>query len=322
MRGSISRNKASAGSIKSYQMDVKRHSCMALLKEVYCFSILCDYAAANLDRSHLLWLPQFLERRIILGKYNKQTIWHLQQLKLSMVALQASCCVSSAMAANPIIGLWLESRVESLEKGLSDISRLLNSSPTADKKDQELEIKQGFRGGSRPEQIRSFYLRGLAQNFTTVASEGIKGTPPLLVAKGFPEGNPKSQQLLPRILEFRRTSAKTSPIADQQFILKGSKGEKEKDPMTEEDLQPKSSIKEIQEARASKLAGLEAAQRHQTIPSDQEVHYLTFGFELETEEESTMALELIKFVKQQLEEFEDSDDDDLAKSDHEEAERV
>ncbi|GJV83254.1 retrovirus-related pol polyprotein from transposon TNT 1-94 [Tanacetum coccineum] len=37
---------------------------------------------------------------------------------------------------------------------------------------------------------------------------------------------------------------------------------------------------------------------------------------LETEEDSTMALELIKFVKQQLEEFADSDDDDLAKSDH------
>ncbi|GJR00172.1 hypothetical protein Tco_0523156 [Tanacetum coccineum] len=43
---------------------------------------------------------------------------------------------------------------------------------------------------------------------------------------------------------------------------------------------------------------------------------------LETEEESTMALELIKFVKQQLEEFEDSNDDDLATSDHEEAERA
>ncbi|GKD02378.1 hypothetical protein Tco_1177352 [Tanacetum coccineum] len=43
---------------------------------------------------------------------------------------------------------------------------------------------------------------------------------------------------------------------------------------------------------------------------------------LETEEESTMALELIKFVKQQLEEFEDSNDDDLVTSDHEEAERV
>ncbi|GJU84416.1 hypothetical protein Tco_1291962 [Tanacetum coccineum] len=38
---------------------------------------------------------------------------------------------------------------------------------------------------------------------------------------------------------------------------------------------------------------------------------------LETEEESSMALELIKFVKQQLEEFEDSNDDD-----HGEEERV
>ncbi|GKG11748.1 hypothetical protein Tco_0345985, partial [Tanacetum coccineum] len=43
---------------------------------------------------------------------------------------------------------------------------------------------------------------------------------------------------------------------------------------------------------------------------------------LETEEESTMALELIKFVKQQLEELGDSDNDDLAKSDHEKEERV
>ncbi|GKG58756.1 hypothetical protein Tco_0594526, partial [Tanacetum coccineum] len=38
---------------------------------------------------------------------------------------------------------------------------------------------------------------------------------------------------------------------------------------------------------------------------------------LKTEEESSMALELIKFVKQQLEEFEDSNDDD-----HGEDERV
>ncbi|GKG29214.1 hypothetical protein Tco_0416579, partial [Tanacetum coccineum] len=37
---------------------------------------------------------------------------------------------------------------------------------------------------------------------------------------------------------------------------------------------------------------------------------------LETEEKSSMALELIKFVKQQLEEFEDSNDDDLVTSDH------
>ncbi|GJY56287.1 retrovirus-related pol polyprotein from transposon TNT 1-94 [Tanacetum coccineum] len=43
---------------------------------------------------------------------------------------------------------------------------------------------------------------------------------------------------------------------------------------------------------------------------------------IETEEESSMALELIKFVKQQLEEFEDSNDDDLVTSDHGEEERV
>ncbi|GKB46917.1 hypothetical protein Tco_0897670 [Tanacetum coccineum] len=43
---------------------------------------------------------------------------------------------------------------------------------------------------------------------------------------------------------------------------------------------------------------------------------------LETEEKSSMALELIKFVKQQLEEFEDSNDDDSVTYDHEEAERI
>ncbi|GJX11688.1 ribonuclease H-like domain-containing protein [Tanacetum coccineum] len=59
------------------------------------------------------------------------------------------------------------------------------------------------------------------------------------------------------------------------------------------------------------------------LPFDQGKLLFTqlLNLKLETEEESTMALELIKFVKQQLEEFEDSDDDDLAKSDHEEAER-
>ncbi|GKA94480.1 hypothetical protein Tco_0816518, partial [Tanacetum coccineum] len=46
------------------------------------------------------------------------------------------------------------------------------------------------------------------------------------------------------------------------------------------------------------------------------------GKEPMTEEESSMALELIKFVKQQLEEFEDSNDDDLVTSDHGEEERV
>ncbi|GJR03798.1 hypothetical protein Tco_0526782 [Tanacetum coccineum] len=48
------------------------------------------------------------------------------------------------------------------------------------------------------------------------------------------------------------------------------------------------------------------------------------GFELKLKKNSTMGLvlELIKFVKQQLEEFGDSDDDDLATSDHEDGERV
>ncbi|GJU54675.1 hypothetical protein Tco_1228389 [Tanacetum coccineum] len=57
-------------------------------------------------------------------------------------------------------------------------------------------------------------------------------------------------------------------------------------------------------------------------PLTKEVLSQMLDLKLETEEESTMALELIKFVKQQLEEFEDSNDDDLATSDHEEAERV
>ncbi|GJS02418.1 hypothetical protein Tco_0318926 [Tanacetum coccineum] len=48
-------------------------------------------------------------------------------------------------------------------------------------------------------------------------------------------------------------------------------------------------------------------------PLTKEVLSQLLDLKLETEEESTMALELIKFVKQQLEEFEDSDDDDLAK---------
>ncbi|GJR81911.1 hypothetical protein Tco_0152696 [Tanacetum coccineum] len=56
------------------------------------------------------------------------------------------------------------------------------------------------------------------------------------------------------------------------------------------------------------------------IPYDKEVAFTLLDLKLETEEESTMALELIKFVKQQLEEFEDSNDDDLAKFDHETAE--
>ncbi|GKA01024.1 hypothetical protein Tco_0673689, partial [Tanacetum coccineum] len=57
-------------------------------------------------------------------------------------------------------------------------------------------------------------------------------------------------------------------------------------------------------------------------PLTQEVLSQMLDLKLETEEESTIALELIKFVKQQLEEFEDSNDDELATSDHGEAERV
>ncbi|GJS22538.1 hypothetical protein Tco_0451170 [Tanacetum coccineum] len=57
-------------------------------------------------------------------------------------------------------------------------------------------------------------------------------------------------------------------------------------------------------------------------PLTKEVLSQMLDLKLETEEESSMALELIKFVKQQLEEFEDSNDDDLVTSDHEETERI
>ncbi|GJQ99878.1 hypothetical protein Tco_0522863 [Tanacetum coccineum] len=57
-------------------------------------------------------------------------------------------------------------------------------------------------------------------------------------------------------------------------------------------------------------------------PLAKEVLSNMLELKLETEEESSMALELIKFVKQQLEEFEDSNDDDTVTSAHEEAERV
>ncbi|GJW63085.1 hypothetical protein Tco_0114969 [Tanacetum coccineum] len=57
-------------------------------------------------------------------------------------------------------------------------------------------------------------------------------------------------------------------------------------------------------------------------PLTKEVLSQLLDLKLETEEESTMALELIKFVKQQLEEFEDSNDDDTVTSTHEDEERV
>ncbi|GJT06305.1 hypothetical protein Tco_0840767 [Tanacetum coccineum] len=57
-------------------------------------------------------------------------------------------------------------------------------------------------------------------------------------------------------------------------------------------------------------------------PLTKEVLSQMLELKLETEEESSMALELIKFVKQQLEEFEDSNDDETVTSTHEEEERV
>ncbi|GKB16185.1 hypothetical protein Tco_0850108, partial [Tanacetum coccineum] len=57
-------------------------------------------------------------------------------------------------------------------------------------------------------------------------------------------------------------------------------------------------------------------------PLTKEVLSQMLELKLETEEESSMALELIKFVKQQLEEFEDSNDDETVTSTHEEEERI
>ncbi|GJY53558.1 hypothetical protein Tco_0445222 [Tanacetum coccineum] len=59
------------------------------------------------------------------------------------------------------------------------------------------------------------------------------------------------------------------------------------------------------------------------LPSDQRIYFQTsWESEVRNERESSWPLELIKFVKQQLEEFEDSNDDDTVTSDHEEEERV
>ncbi|GKC43749.1 hypothetical protein Tco_1061471 [Tanacetum coccineum] len=57
-------------------------------------------------------------------------------------------------------------------------------------------------------------------------------------------------------------------------------------------------------------------------PLTKEVLSQMLELKLETEEESSMALELIKFVRHQLEEFEDSNDDDTVTSTHEDEERV
>ncbi|GJY73389.1 putative ribonuclease H-like domain-containing protein [Tanacetum coccineum] len=57
-------------------------------------------------------------------------------------------------------------------------------------------------------------------------------------------------------------------------------------------------------------------------PLTKEVLSQMLELKLETEEESSMALELIKFVRIQLEEFEDSNDDDTVTSTHEDEERV
>ncbi|GJY70180.1 hypothetical protein Tco_0473883 [Tanacetum coccineum] len=72
---------------------------------------------------------------------------------------------------------------------------------------------------------------------------------------------------------------------------------------------------------ATKYRSMIGALMYLTYPLAKEVLSQMLELKLETEEESSMALELIKFVKQQLEEFEDSNDDDSVTSDQEEAER-
>ncbi|GJV72198.1 hypothetical protein Tco_1492193 [Tanacetum coccineum] len=67
-------------------------------------------------------------------------------------------------------------------------------------------------------------------------------------------------------------------------------------------------------------ARLEAFQLEKLHSSSGE--HTIMAIETEEERESSMALELIKFVKQQLEEFEDSNDDETVTSTHEEEERV
>ncbi|GJQ94638.1 hypothetical protein Tco_0005777 [Tanacetum coccineum] len=99
--------------------------------------------------------------------------------------------------------------------------------------------------------------------------------------------------------------AKDAEGQDQEVRQKGfNKGEKDRMPMTEEDLQAvfqaSKTSKELQELLEQEE---EAATKY---PLTKEVLSQMLKLKLETEEESSMALELIKFVKQQLEEFEDS----------------
>ncbi|GJR35586.1 hypothetical protein Tco_1211270 [Tanacetum coccineum] len=74
------------------------------------------------------------------------------------------------------------------------------------------------------------------------------------------------------------------------------------------------------EERAKFLHDTIAAQRK--FLAEQRILSQMLELKLETEEESSMALELIKFVRKQLEEFEDSNDDDTVTSTHEDEERV
>ncbi|GJX10936.1 putative ribonuclease H-like domain-containing protein [Tanacetum coccineum] len=275
----------------------------------------------------------------------------------------------------------LESRVESLEKELSDTKQTLGTAVLQlIKKVKKLENK----------------LRHKRKREETEDEED-----PLLVAR-FTERKPKSTTTPTKVLDFEEpaerpvntagTEVNTGSTHSAQVNTERVQRREGKAPMTEEDLQA-----EVQSSKKSKelqeLADLEAAQRLQAtmdaeaqrqihpdellarrlveqeeeaakeaLPNriyysssktrkldqilakrfnqeDKEQYLLrieqsnnadfgitaTEGFiswklhsssGLETEEDSTMALELIKFVKQQLEEFADSDDDDLAKSDH------
>ncbi|GJZ54605.1 hypothetical protein Tco_0609490 [Tanacetum coccineum] len=95
---------------------------------------------------------------------------------------------------------------------------------------------------------------------------------------------------------------------DQTFVAIGS----------EED---ERAIKRMNEQAADKEKEQKNESVHEEVKEEEGAKKRKLGTR-KTEEESPMALELIKFVKQQLEDFGDSDDNDTAKSDYEEGERV
>ncbi|GKA66392.1 putative ribonuclease H-like domain-containing protein [Tanacetum coccineum] len=118
--------------------------------------------------------------------------------------------------------------------------------------------------------------------------------------------------------KFNFSSVKTAstPIKTNKALLKDEEAK-------DVDVQLyRSMIRSLMYLIASRPDIMFAVCAYVRYPLTKEVLSQMLDLKLETEEESTMALELIKFIKQQLEEFEDSNDDDLVTSDHEEAERV